>query len=316
MDGVQPLIMPNRFYIGITDGDWFRQLSGSNVDEVNFWKPGEGPGVATLPVGGLFLFKLHAPDSYIVGGAHFVQFIPKLPASLVWDAYGAKNGVRDLAELKKRVWTYRKSSADPDPQIGSTLLNAPFWFERDQWISPPATMKSNVQTGMYFDDQSVEGARVLSELRERMQGKIIEADRAKEIRGGYGEPYLAKARLGQGAFRLMVTQAYARRCAVTGERTLPVLQAAHIKPFSQSGENRVNNGLLLRSDLHILFDNGYLSVTPAHEVLVSDKIKEKFENGRDYYALRGQKLRFTPESQRDLPDPELLRWHNEELFVA
>ncbi len=127
---------------------------------------------------------------------------------------------------------------------------------------------------------------------------------------------LAQVRLGQGVFRVLVTEAYERRCSITGERTLPVLQASHIKPFSQEGEHRVSNGLLLRADLHILFDQGLVTVTPEHEVLVSDAIKERFENGRDYYALRGQKLKVVPTTRRDQPNPELLRWHNEALFVA
>ena len=51
-----------------------------------------------------------------------------------------------------------------------------------------------------------------------------------------------------------MTDAYERRCAVTGEKTLPVLEAAHIRPYALLGPHRVNNGLLLRSDLHKLFD--------------------------------------------------------------
>ncbi|OCN02834.1 hypothetical protein A7X67_02970 [Clostridium sp. W14A] len=45
-------------------------------------------------------------------------------------------------------------------------------------------------------------------------------------------------RLGQGTFRVIVTEAYQRRCAFTGERTLPVLEAAHIKPYSENGINK------------------------------------------------------------------------------
>jgi putative restriction endonuclease len=117
-------------------------------------------------------------------------------------------------------------------------------------------------------------------------------------------------------FWVLVTEAYERRCSITGERTLPGLQASHIKPFSQEGEHRVSNGLLLRADLHILFDQGVVTVTPEHEVLVSDAIRERFENGRDYYVLRGQKLKVVPSARRDQPDPELLRWHNVATFVA
>jgi putative restriction endonuclease len=64
-----------------------------------------------------------------------------------------------------------------------------------------------------------------------------------------------------------------RRCAITGEKALPVLQAAHIRPVTKEGFHRVDNGLLLHSDLHALFDQGYLTVTPDHRVRVSRRLK-------------------------------------------
>ena len=76
-----------------------------------------------------------------------------------------------------------------------------------------------------------------------------------------GCPALAGA-LGQAAFKALVQEAYGRRCAVTGDKIVPVLQAAHIRPVTAEGENRVDNGLLLRSDVHTLFDRGYLGVHP------------------------------------------------------
>src|SRR5881296_3568769 len=79
---------------------------------------------------------------------------------------------------------------------------------------------------------------------------------------------------------------------MTNERTLPVLQAAHIKPYALDGPHALNNGLLLRSDLHTLFDQGYLTVDPkVMRIVVSNRIRDEFENGRDYYRLHGQPLR-------------------------
>lgn len=83
----------------------------------------------------------------------------------------------------------------------------------------------------------------------------------------YGKPTLIQPRLAQGTFRVVVTDSYNRRCAVTGERGLPVFEAAHIRPFADGGEHLVENGLLLRSDAHILFDRGYMTVTPEHRVV-------------------------------------------------
>jgi putative restriction endonuclease len=113
-----------------------------------------------------------------------------------------------------------------------------------------------------------------------------------------------------------VIDAYERRCAVTGEKTLPVLEAAHIKPYSLNGPHRLNNGILLRSDLHKLFDLGYVTVTPQLRLEVSPKLKADWQNGREYYAHHGAPLRFRPSDLSSQPNPEFLRWHNESRFKA
>jgi putative restriction endonuclease len=139
---------------------------------------------------------------------------------------------------------------------------------------------------------------------------------ADEVSPTYGSLYLTRARLGQGAFRVLVTDAYRRRCAITGERTLPALQASHIKPVAQSGPNRVSNGLLLRADLHLLFDAGYLTIDEELRVEVSPRIKEDYENGRDYYRLQGQRLAVAPNVDIEKPSREFIEWHNERVYGA
>lgn len=112
-----------------------------------------------------------------------------------------------------------------------------------------------------------------------------------------------------------MTDTYNRRCAVTHERTLPALDAAHIKPFKLCLSHAVNNGILLRSDLHKLFDKGYLTFTPNYRLEVSRRIREEFENGHEYYNLAGKELE-RPANKIDWPNLELLRWHNEEVFLG
>ncbi|MFC2066772.1 HNH endonuclease [Chloroflexota bacterium] len=129
----------------------------------------------------------------------------------------------------------------------------------------------------------------------------------------YGEPILTLPRLGQGSFRVLVTDAYERRCAVTNERTLPALDAAHIRPYSESGQHIVSNGILMRRDLHALFDKGYVTVTPSMKVEVSRRIKEEFENGRDYYRLHGNTIRI-PADPVNRPSREYLDWHNSNIY--
>jgi putative restriction endonuclease len=120
-------------------------------------------------------------------------------------------------------------------------------------------------------------------------------------------------RLGQGAFRILITDAYERRCAITREKALPVLDAAHIRPVADGGSHRLDNGLLLRSDVHTLFDRGYITVTPEHRVRVSRRLKADFDNGEDYYQLEGSPL-WIPRSAEAQPRRDLLEWHAGTVF--
>lgn len=67
----------------------------------------------------------------------------------------------------------------------------------------------------------------------------------------------------------------------------------------------VTNGVLLRRDLHALFDKGYVTITPAMQIEVSRRIREEFENGRDYYRLHGGTIRL-PRVPANRPSAEFL----------
>jgi len=168
--------------------------------------------------------------------------------------------------------------------------------------------------GRTFDTDDSDDSRVWNAVSERLRARATPANTLEEP-ARYGAEYLTHARLGQGAFRVLVTEAYERRCAITGERTLPVLEAAHIKPYSDNGPHLISNGLLLRSDLHILFDDGYVTVTEDMKVEVSKRIKEEFENGREYYQYRGKVLK-VPGEVEEHPSVEFLRWHHEHTFLG
>ena len=131
----------------------------------------------------------------------------------------------------------------------------------------------------------------------------------------YGDPRLAPQRLGQRSFQGVVLDAYGRRCAVTGERIRPVLQAAHIRPLPAGGEHRLDNGLLLRSDVHTLYDQGYLAVDPRRRLLVSPRLRDEFGNGEQFYARAGQPIA-VPQRRVDRPSREFLEWHLDEVFQA
>ncbi|MGH9366252.1 MAG: HNH endonuclease, partial [Thermoanaerobaculia bacterium] len=113
--------------------------------------------------------------------------------------------------------------------------------------------------------------------------------------------------------RVLITDTYERRCAVTQEKALPVLEAAHIRAVAHGGTHGIDNGLLLRSDIHRLFDSGYVTVTPDHQFHVSRKLKEDFENGEPYFPLDGHSI-WLPSETTSRPRREFLEWHTDTVF--
>ena len=311
--------MNMRMYVGITDFDWFQTLKQANCDEVNFWKPGGRTNFRALNEGDLFLFKLHSPKDYIVGGGFFLKF-SILPSSLAWEAFGIANGANNLIELKDRIYKYKKTNrlSEPDPQIGCIILSMPFYLDEREWIPTPKDWNSNIVQGKTYDASEAYGLDLFEQVQERLTQREFMSSVVKEVVAcnRYGSELLIKPRIGQGAFKVLITEAYQRRCAITGEKTLPVLEAAHIKPYSLEGPHSINNGLLLRRDFHTLFDRGYITVDKLLTVEVSHRIKEDFGNGKEYYAYHGSKLIILPEQLEQMPDPHFLEWHNENVYLG
>lgn len=311
-----------RAYVGITDWGWYQQLRVlPQLDEINFWKPGGKHRFRALAPGELFLFKLHSPRNYIVGGGLF-QYSTILPVSLAWESFGAANGAARFEEMRTRIAHYRKSATTSfeDYEIGCVILAKPFFLLEPDWIPVPPDWSAGIQQGKRYDLDQEPGATLFRQVEHSLSRESTGAGagmRARDVHddlaGRYGAPILVAPRLGQGAFRIVVTDAYERRCAITGEKVLPVLQAAHIRPLAQDGPNRVENGLLLRSDLHTLFDRGYMTVGANLRLEVSRRLHEDFENGRDYYALSGNALRVPPRPD-SRPASEFLSWHNENVY--
>ena len=297
--------------VAVTDYDWYSTLRGRpDLTEINFWSPSPR-GFQALNEGELFLFKLHAPHDKIVGGAIFA-YANTLPCSLAWDAFGEGNGAGSLLEMQQRIIKYRRSGSSNrgDFEIGCRILMQPFFLAEPDWVDTPESWKPNIVTYKTFDSDTEEGRA----LWEAVHPAIRRSDAASpQEEARYGEPVPIKPRLGQGIFRVKVTELYKRSCAVTGERTLPALEAAHIVPYSEGGSHDAKNGLLLRRDIHSLFDGGYVTVTPALQFRVSKVIQQEFRNGRAYYALDGQPIR-VPDQEGSQPAPDALAWHNENCY--
>jgi putative restriction endonuclease len=109
--------------------------------------------------------------------------------------------------------------------------------------------------------------------------------------------------------------AYGRSCAVTGEHSLPALEAAHIRAYTSDGPHEVPNGLLLRADFHRLLDLGYVTVTPDYRLEVSRRLKDEYQNGKSYYPFHGAAL-ILPAAANLRPQPDYLAWHRENVYAA
>ncbi len=233
-----------------------------------------------------------------------------MPVSIAWEVFGNRNGVSDFLSFRTSIERLRARSGASDDRIGCVVLSDAVVLQPAEWVAAPNDWKRNTVTRAGYDLTSGEGRRVWDQLRG-LDARV--ADRAISALGGYSEPALVARRRGQGAFRFMVTDAYERRCAVTGERTLPVLEAAHIRPYSERPEHDVTNGILLRSDVHRLFDLGLVTIDPDNRFRVSSSIERDYTNGKIYYALDGKSVA-SPRDPADRANPAALEWHSRHVF--
>ncbi|HSW29071.1 MAG TPA: HNH endonuclease signature motif containing protein [Longimicrobiales bacterium] len=304
-------------FVAATDFDWFRFLaSRTDVDEVNFWYPKPWGGhFGVLAVGQPLLFKLKKPFNAIAGGGFFSQYW-EVPLSIAWETFGWKNGAERREEFKSSIARLRREPNRPgtDPVIGCVLLVEPFFWPQELWIQDPPGFQRNIVRGRTYDLRAGDGKVIWDRVWERLHSASArEIAPTVEVSGGYGAPVLQPRRLGQGTFSALIVETYQRRCAVTGEKALPALDAAHIQPFSKVQTHHVRNGILLRSDVHRLFDAGYVTVTPEHRVEASRRMKEDFNDGDNYLKLHGARV-WVPDIPALQPDPDILRWHNEAVF--
>src|SRR6202040_235194 len=106
-------------FVAITDDDWFAYLAAQpQLDEVNFWQPRGKAGFQAIKRGELFLFKLHSPRNYIVGGGIFERASSNVPLWLAWDSFGTRNGSASYDEMRDRISRYTHARADDRTEIG------------------------------------------------------------------------------------------------------------------------------------------------------------------------------------------------------
>lgn len=100
-----------------------------------------------------------------------------------------------------------------------------------------------------------------------------------------------RARVGQGLFRTELLRKYGLSCAVTGACPSEPLEAAHVLPFATHETHSVDEGLLLRTDIHRLFDAGNLAINPD---MLEIEVDSSLAQYPLYSSLEGQKITQSP----------------------
>lgn len=305
-----------RAYVGVTDLGWARHLaSRPEIHEVNFWRPRDTKNFGAIVPGEPFLFKTRQ-ENRVVGGAIFQAHVV-MPLASAWDFFGQGNGVASLEEFINRIGRLAGepiTDAATRP-VSCILLRDAIFFEPASSLPAPDGWSGEIMQGKTFEvgvGNVVIDAAVHRVLAAEETGSSTAVD-DPDLGPTRGEKRLVATRLGQNGFKAVVQEAYGRRCSITGHKILPTLQAAHIVPIQHGGPHRVNNGLLLRSDVHTLFDRGYVGVDTDYCLRVSPRIRRDFGNGDELYERDGLPIS-VPSLVANRPSREALEWHLETVF--
>ncbi len=132
-----------------------------------------------------------------------------MPCSMAWNFFGQSNGARSFYEMRSLIARYRK--VDPNEQndfhIGCRILTQPFFLPEERWIKVPESFAPNIVSFKTYSTEDREGL----ELWERLSGEldIFHPDEDTSAKR-WGKPQIIQPRLGQGAFRAGVVDAYGR----------------------------------------------------------------------------------------------------------
>ena len=308
--------------VALTDSRWFGFLRTHAIqgwlDEVNFWRPLAQTEFKSLAPGEPFFFRLKHPVNSVVGYGFFVHST-HLPIGLAWQAFDVRNGDPSFEGFLNRIAEYRRESpaetALSTRELTCLILREVRFLPENEWLhwGEERGFQKNIVAYKRYDLTEGPGLLLADLLKNGRPAELVPAFEPVTQDERLRAEQLSIQREGQGSFHVRVLDAYHRRCAVTGERALPTLDAAHIQRYLGPASNHVQNGLCLRADIHRLFDVGYVTVTPDYRLEVSRRLKEDFENGEPYYQLGGTRL-LLPRDEYMRPSQRALEWHASNVF--
>ncbi len=218
--------------------------------------------------------------------------------------------------MRAAVGRYYKTEAAITNTIGCVLLRGIFFTGSTEVVEAPSDFSKHIVRYKGYElTDSPEIEQRLDLMFQRADIRFSDSYGSTDLGSTRGLPALTLPRLGQQAFKGLVLTSYFRRCAITGTRIEPTLEAAHIRPVALEGHHRVDNGLLLRSDVHTLFDRGYLGLDDGYRLQVSRRLRADWGNGQEFYDRAGSVIA-VPAAPRDRPAKEAVVWHMDSIFLS
>lgn len=284
------------FAISLTDNNWFVYLKKNELNSyVNFWTP-TPTNTKDLKEGDRFYFMLQAPIDKIAGFGEFVRYENVTP-ELAWNKFGNRNGnalkpdfIKNIQmHIDKNSEKYGKRNLDSySYKIGGIVLrNCEFWDEENykdpedhdiSFLSQPGTIKFFDQPDPFFKgDLDPSGFGLVN---EPLGDKV----------------YVVKFKNAKGGFKVKILEAYNATCCITGETMPELLEAMHIHKYV----NYTHNGVLLRIDIHRLFESNLIYIDKDYTVRVSSLVTDEY-----YKNFDGKKINL-PVSEQDWPSVEAL----------
>lgn len=265
-----------------------------------FWTPTPW-NLRKLKQGEKFYFLLKAPIRQIGGFAEYVEY-KNLTADQAWNEYGIRNGrtTKELfldsikSYLDKNSKKFRGTNITPENHIiGCIILKNCIFFDDEGFLNTE-------DYGLKFPTQIVKIKYINSVdpfFSNNNDKKIFTPINDKKIKNYV----LTDTRIGQGLFSGMIKKAYNNQCCVSGEKIPELLNAAHIQSYINADSHHVQNGLLMRVDIHALYDAGLISIDENYDILVSEQL-----NLTDYYKYKSKKITL-PVNRSDFPSKDALK---------
>jgi putative restriction endonuclease len=297
------------FAISPTDNHWFQFLRDAGFNSyVNFWTPTPW-NIKRMSPGNRWYFLLKSPIREIGGFGEFVEY-KNLTAIEAWKEYGQRNGCVDKKQMVERIQVYIDKNSEEfggksidinSHEIGCVILkNCQFWDE-EKYKRPEdyeIGFATQVVKYKYFDQydpftnlpDDIDNFSLLNEPREEFKKEVNQ-------------------RKGQSEFKGRILKAYNNKCCVSGETCPELLEAAHLQQYLNDSSNHIQNGILLRIDLHRLFDNGLLFIDNEYKVHISPILLSP-----SYKQFEGIKISL-PNNPNEYPSKECLELKRKDFRI-